>query len=116
MNETDGRPVACSLAAAPLAERLALWHGLTETALRQLTIVPGGVRLVFGGGEEVARSVRELAAAESECCAFARWNVAAADGATVLEVTAAGEGIAAVRAMFGWPEGRGQATPPPPPA
>ncbi len=66
-----------------------------------------GLRLVFRREGGVEDEVRELAALERECCAFADWSVSVTDGSVALEVSgASGEAIAAVQAMFADLRGR----------
>ena len=87
-------PIACSLQHAELDERLAAWRRLADRHLRERQEIPGGVALTYAPA--AADALRELAALETQCCAWATWRV---DGAR-LEVTAPGDGEAAVRSMF----------------
>ena len=91
-------PIACSLDRAELDERLLLWRRVGEEHLRERVEIPGGLALVYGGAAE--GTVRELARLEGGCCAWASWRVTRDDGAVRLEVTAPGDGAAAVRSMF----------------
>jgi hypothetical protein len=96
----DELPIACTLQPADLADRLAAWDGLSERALRERRTIPAGMRLVFAAGDGVEDAVAELARLEAGCCAFADWTVHRHGEDVVLDVTAAGEGVAAVRALF----------------
>jgi hypothetical protein len=82
----------CTLAPDELAVRGARWRALGPA---DVTTLDNGLRLAFG--PEAAADLAELAALERECCSFATW---AANG-SVLEITADGEAIPAVQAMFG---------------
>ncbi len=93
-------PVACSLGTDALAERRAQWRRLAAAALRDAVHVPGGARLTFRDGPDVAPRLRALAAAEAGCCGFARWEVIEDDGVLVLEATSEGMGVVAVRDML----------------
>ena len=95
--------VACSLAPADLQGRRERWLRLSDRALVEKKPIEAGVRLRFQRLDGVEAELRELAALERDCCSFAIWTVTG-DGAEVhLEVTAEGEGIAAVRALFDEP-------------
>jgi hypothetical protein len=91
-------PVACSLAAGAQAERRERWVRLIERALAAREATDDGVRLGFRGLPGVAAELTDLLAGERECCAFAQW----VNGPT-LTVSSAGEGVPAVREMFGAP-------------
>ena len=83
-----------------MSERRQRWHTLAERAFVYRTETRDGLRLVFRDDAGVARELRELAALERECCAFAEWSVSGA----VLDVTATtAEGTAALHGMFLWP-------------
>jgi hypothetical protein len=93
--------IACSLSADDLPERRRRWVALTDAALAERTAIPAGVRLSFRARPGVEAELRELAELERECCAFASFDVSAARGQVVLDVTAPGDqGVAAVRELF----------------
>jgi hypothetical protein len=93
-------PIACSLPRAALADRRAAWERLGERALRDRRPTAGGMRLTYAAVGETEAELRELAALEGECCPFADWRVTVENEQVVLEVTASGDGVAAVRALF----------------
>src|SRR5712691_11570229 len=62
-------PVACTLAATELDDRVVRWRELVSWAEREEQI-PGGVRLLFPVGAELAGEIAALAVAEQDCCAF----------------------------------------------
>ncbi len=93
-------PIACSLEPGELSDRRAAWLGLAERALRGRHTTATGMQLVFAAGKGVEGELRELARLEARCCSFADWKVERSDDEVVLEVSAAGDGIAAVRASF----------------
>ena len=83
------------------------WQRLGAHAAVEVVPNERGLRLAFRRDPGVEAELRELAALERECCAFADWTVSAADGSVVLEVSGASEeAIAAVQAMFGSMRGR----------
>ena len=92
--------IACSLELAELGDRRDLWGRLAERALRETRSTEGGVQLVFSGSEETQRELEELARLEAQCCAFAEWRVTTQGDEVLLDVTSAGDGVAAVRALF----------------
>jgi hypothetical protein len=57
-----------------------------------------GLRLSFPARAEM--ELRELARLERDCCAFASWDVTRQGDRAVLEITAEGEAVAAVQALF----------------
>lgn len=93
-------PIACSLPPTELDDRRAVWQRLAQRALRQQRPIAGGVRLVFRAEEGAEGQLRELARLEAQCCSFAAWKVQRCDEGLVLDVTARGQGVAAVRAMI----------------
>jgi hypothetical protein len=104
---TDPAPIACSLGRDDLAARQVRWHQLGAHAALEVVSTERGLRLVFRRDPGVEAELRELAALERECCAFADWTVSAADGSVMLEVSGASEeAIAAVQAMLGSMRGR----------
>ena len=95
--------VACSLAPVDLAGRREFWLRLSDRALVEKEPIAAGVRLRFRRLDGVEDELRDLAALERECCSFATWSLTSEDADLRLEVTAEGEGIAAVRALFDEP-------------
>jgi hypothetical protein len=89
--------IACTLTDPQMSERRQRWHALADRAFVERTERPDGLRLVFRADAGVAQELRDLAALERQCCAFAEWAVSG----VVLAVTArSDEGVAAVHGMF----------------
>ena len=90
-------PIACTLSSDAHQDRRERWLRLIEEA----RLTPRGVRLRLrsaGGVEEEAHALVDL---ERDCCSFARWTVDS-DGATVtIDISAGGEGVKALHAVFG---------------
>jgi hypothetical protein len=86
----------CTLTSDELATRGARWRALGAADVADTT---NGLRLSFPAQAEV--ELRELAALERECCAFARWEVTKRGERAVLDIIAEGESIAAVQSLFG---------------
>ena len=95
---TRSVPVACTLGVADLAAQRRRWEELMARALTGRAETADGLRLSFR--PEAEDELRALVAVETGCCAWAAWTVEPTAGAVVLDVRSAGEGIAAVHAMF----------------
>jgi hypothetical protein len=84
-------PDACTLPTAERPLRLAEFDELFASAVRHVeTVSPTHARMRMTGTAELAATVRDLAARETECCSFFTFAVTseAADGAALtLEVT-----------------------------
>ena len=63
---TAGAPVACSLGAPAMSDRIRQWQDLLAGAEHEL--IPNGIRLTMPSDR--AAQVAELAAAELQCCPF----------------------------------------------
>ncbi len=94
-------PIACSLTAEQLWDRREVWQRLHDEALLDEKAIDDGVQLVYAAHEAVEQTLYDLARLESECCAFAEWQVARLDDTVVLRVTSRGDGITAVQSLFG---------------
>lgn len=104
-SEDDSYPAACSLDRTDSGRRRRRWLDLAERALLDKAETPRGVRLRFRADAGVERELLQLAELERYCCSFASWLVTGDEAAVVLDVSAEGEGVAAVRAMFDEPAG-----------
>ncbi|HWJ63712.1 MAG TPA: MerR family transcriptional regulator [Acidimicrobiales bacterium] len=100
-----GVPIACSLAAGDMADRLADWQAVTDHVVRREDL-DGGIRLLFGDDAPLGVIVR-LAAAEYECCPFFAFALTVDNRGIALEVTAPPDGAEVLTAAFGtagcWP-------------
>ena len=97
---TGGAPVACSLSPAGLAAQAGRWQRLAAKAMTSRANTPDGLRISFRPEPGAEDELRALAAVETECCPWASWTVAAADGELVLDVRSAGHGVATLHGMF----------------
>jgi len=79
-------PIACSLGAADLSQRLAEIGALGRDALVGSEIAPGRAVLRFSGG--VHDRVAAIAVAEAQCCPFLELRVTDEPDAVVLEIRA----------------------------
>ena len=80
-------PIACTLTPAQLGGRLDQIDALARDALIDRRPIAGGLRARFRDAPGVEMRVRELAAAESECCAFLRFEIGRDEEALLLDVT-----------------------------
>ena len=94
----EGAPVACSLTQAALADQAGRWERLAARAMTGRQQTAHGVRIGFRAGAQ--EELRALVAVETQCCPWATWTVHADGAELVLDVRSAGEGIAALHAMF----------------
>ncbi len=90
-------PIACTLNTGDLAARQRRWRTLADHALMDVATAGDGLLLRFRPGPDVLAELRELAAAERACCAFAQWAVHGDDQASVLRIS--GGSAAAVTAI-----------------
>jgi hypothetical protein len=94
------QPIACSLTATEAAARAAQTARIAERALIDRTAVEGGQRLRFAGGQETEAAVREIVAAEAECCPFLEMELRGAGGELELDITGPPEAQPIVEALF----------------
>ena len=81
----DEPPIACTLGADQVDERLAQWRR-TFAAASAREVIEGGTRLRFAQDVDVAELAR-LAATELDCCRFFTFVLTLDDAGVTLEVT-----------------------------
>jgi hypothetical protein len=97
----DTAPIACSLGRGDLAGRQRRWQALADDAILDIASTGYGLRLRFRADPGVGAELRDLAALERDCCAFADWTVHSDGDAQVMDVRGSSPaGVAAVQAMF----------------
>src|SRR5262252_8628426 len=99
-NTRAAAPVACSLSRAGLAEQAARWERLAARAMSGRQQTGHGIRVSFRPGPGTEEELRALADVESRCCPWAAWTVHADGSRLVLDVRSAGDGVAALHAIF----------------
>jgi hypothetical protein len=93
-------PVACSLTRAGLTEQAGRWDRLAARAMTGRERTGDGIRVSFRPGPGAEEELRALVDVESRCCPWATWTVHAEGSRLVLDVSSAGDGVAALHAMF----------------
>ena len=93
-------PVACSLSRTGLAEQADRWERLAARAMTGREQTGHGIRVTFRPGPGTEEELRALADVESRCCPWAAWTVHADGTGLVLDVRSAGDGVAALHAIF----------------
>jgi hypothetical protein len=92
---------ACTLTSNEQLDRRERWHRLRDVGHAVRIETDTGLRLEFHRSESVERELRELAALERDCCAFATWTVRDTGSRVVLEVDGQGDAIPVLHAMYG---------------
>ena len=99
-------PIACTLEARDLAQRLADMAELGHDALIEARLDGTCARLRFAAGAGVRARVETIVAAESQCCAFLQMRVSDERDAVLLTIDApddAGAVVDELVAAFGTP-------------
>jgi hypothetical protein len=96
---TDATPVACSLGADDVANRIEEWHTVLAHVTGRMPI-ERGLRLAFGADPPIADLAR-LAVAEHDCCRFFTFAITVDERGVALEVRAPEEGDAILESVFG---------------
>jgi hypothetical protein len=67
---SEGTPIACSLDAGSLADRVEEWRALVATSVVAVETEPVAVHLVLEPSEAALVAAAELAQREKQCCPF----------------------------------------------
>lgn len=89
------RPIACTLSASDLKDRVGAWNRLMGSGLVERNLVPGGIRLTPAPG--AADALIQLIDLERECCPWIDFEVGAG---SIVTLTAEGDGEAVLAGMF----------------
>src|SRR5215207_7796165 len=92
-------PIACSLSATQLPERLRLMAALGRDALLDSHIEGTRAQLRFAAGRGVRERVDAIVAAESRCCPFLTMRVRDEPGAVLVRIEAAAGAEPALAAL-----------------
>jgi hypothetical protein len=93
--------IACALGVEGAATQAERWLRLGREAGLGRAETADGLEIRFRDEAAVERELRDLVSVESNCCAWARWEVHHAHRELVMRVTSTPEGAAALHAMFG---------------
>ncbi len=99
MEEQPSIP-GCSLPDDELRSRREAWNQLAS-AIVDRARTDGGFKVRFERADGVSESLRDLVAAERECCEWATWAVAEEGGHSVLEVGGPPDRVGTLAAAFG---------------
>jgi hypothetical protein len=94
------QPIACTLSAADYAARAQDTGELAARALRSRHPISDGTRLVFNADAQTERDLRELIAAEAQCCAFLRMELTTEADTLILEVTGPADAQPIIAELF----------------
>lgn len=85
---TSQLPVACSLSAAELPQRLAEMRAIGETSFVGAEIDAQRALIRFEPEQDLARRLEDVVDKEAECCSFLAISVADREGELELEIVA----------------------------
>jgi hypothetical protein len=98
----DDPPIACTLGAGEMQDRLADWDRLLRHAVGRSALASGGMRVEFDDLVDVGE-LACVVAAEQECCAFFRFALTIDGRGVGLEVDAPADARDLVAGLFGSP-------------
>jgi MerR family transcriptional regulator, copper efflux regulator len=101
-SKPDEVPIACTLAAGDIHDRLDAWDQVRAGAVRRLALPSGGLRVEFGEAVDV-ESLARLVVAEQACCAFFQFAITVDHRGVALEVDAPAEAHDLNAGLFGTP-------------
>lgn len=98
--EPCGPPIACTLEAGAMPDRVAEWQALLDAATGRERIADGALRVAFRADAPLPELAR-LVAAEQACCAFFSFAITVDQRGVGLEVRAPAGAEEVVTALFG---------------
>ncbi len=93
-------PIACTLTPDGMTARLALIDALAADGLLDRTATDVGLRVRLRDTPEIEQRTRELVAAESECCAFLRFELGRENGELVLDIAGPADARPVIDMLF----------------
>lgn len=94
------QPIACSLSPSQAAGRAEQTAAIAARALLARHTLSDGDRLRFGGDTETEAALREVIAAEAECCSFLRLELRWIDNELELDITGPDDARPIIEALF----------------
>lgn len=98
----DDPPIACTLDAGSMPDRLSEWQAILDQAAGRSTEPDGALRVEFDDDIALGELAR-LVAAEQHCCAFFAFAITVDGRGIALEVRAPGGATDIVASLFGQP-------------
>jgi hypothetical protein len=98
---TESKPVACSLDASGLEQRIATIAQVGADSLVSRDLDGNRHLLHFHADADTRRRLEEIVAAEAKCCSFLDLSLTAEDGELILAITAPENGQAVADALAG---------------
>jgi hypothetical protein len=96
-------PIACTLEAGQLGDRVELIATLTADALVSQQPIAGGVRSHFRAAVGLEQRLRDLIEAESRCCPFLHFALTRDISAWILDITGPPDAQPVIRPFFATP-------------
>jgi hypothetical protein len=96
---TDPKPIACTLGASDLQQRLDEIAALGADALLSHELEDGAHTLRFRRDDGTRHRLEEIAAAEARCCSFLDLKIGERDGELLLTIAAAEGGESSAEAL-----------------
>jgi hypothetical protein len=96
--------IACTLGSDDLRAQAGRWRRLQREAGLGISEADDGVRLRFRDEQAVDEELRALVAVETDCCAWARWEISREADELVLDVSSTPAGATVLQSMFSRPE------------
>lgn len=93
-------PIACTLSAAEMSDRRALWRRIDGDVVARRG-EEDRFEVFYAATAEVERVLPSLVDAESRCCGFATWRLRRDADRMVLAVSGPPDGVTALRHEFG---------------
>jgi MerR family copper efflux transcriptional regulator len=94
------QPIACSLTPAEAGARTDQTAAIAGRALVRREPTPGGERLVFEDDAEIEAELRDLIAAEAQCCPFLEMELRRVGETLELDVTGPAEARPIIEELF----------------
>jgi DNA-binding transcriptional MerR regulator len=95
-------PIACTLEAGAMPDRLADWNTVLDRATARIAIPDGGLRIEFDHDLDLGQ-MASLVAAEQRCCAFFSFSLMVDNRGIALEVRAPEGADGIIAELFGQP-------------
>ena len=89
---TEDKPIACSLDAGELEQRLAAIAEIGADSLVSRELKGAHHLLRFRSDDATRRRLESIAAAEAKCCSFLDLSLSKEDGLLILAISAPGDG------------------------